>query len=231
MHLDPYSELCHIYENLWIFRILTYLKPVANLETSRIFRNKIVKNYTYFSKALHLRFLTGFWIGLSLNNYSLTCRVTSGFVFVCYIFRTLSLIVNSDIFRHIVAYLWPCVALTYSESCDFQNTGIFRTQDIFRTLSRHILAYPEHCVTLAYWKPCHIQNFAMFRILAYLGPEAYSESYLLIFRYIQAYSIMIVIITLTFFFHFNLTYFSTKSKKTSVFWLQWRHFQCLTQST
>ena len=34
--------------------------------------------------------------------------------------------------------------------------------------------------------PCHIQNFAIFRRVAYLGPEAYSESYL--FRHIQAYS-------------------------------------------
>ena len=29
------------------------------------------------------------------------------------------------------------------------------------------------------------------------------------FRYIQAYSVMIVIVTLTFFFHFNVTYLST----------------------
>ena len=51
-------------------------------------------------------------------------------------------------------------------------------QYIERTLSRHILAYSERCVTLAYWEPCQIQNFAIFRILAYLEPEAYSESYL-----------------------------------------------------
>ena len=31
--------------------------------------------------------------------------------------------------------------------------------------------------------------------------------------HIQAYSIMMVIRTLAFFFHFNLTYFSTKFKK------------------
>ena len=34
------------------------------------------------------------------------------------------------------------------------------------------------------------------------------------FRHIQAYPIMIVIIARTFFFHFNLTYFSAKFKKT-----------------
>ena len=35
--------------------------------------------------------------------------------------------------------------------------------------------------------------------------------------HIQAYSIMIVIRTLAFFFHFNLTYFSTKFKRTYLF--------------
>ena len=91
----------------------------------------------------------------------------------------------SDIFRHIVAYLEPCVTLTYSEPCHIQNPGIFRTQDIFRTLSRHILTYSKRCVTFAFWELCHIQKFAIFRILAYLGQEAYSESCLQ--RHIQAY--------------------------------------------
>ena len=77
------------------------------------------------------------------------------------------------------AILWY-ITLAYSELCHIQNSGIIRTQDIFRTLSRHILVYSKHCVTLAYWEPCHIQNFGN------LGPEAYSESSL--FRYIQAYS-------------------------------------------
>ena len=39
---------------------------------------------------------------------------------------------------------------------------------------------------ITYWEHCHIQNYAIFRILAYLGPEAYSESCL--YKYIQAYS-------------------------------------------
>ena len=72
---------------------------------------------------------------------------------LCYIlyvtFRTLSIIVNSDIFNHIVAYLEPCVALADSEPCHIQNTDIFRTQDLIRTLSRHILAYSELCVIIA----------------------------------------------------------------------------------
>ena len=82
----------------------------------------------------------------------------------------------SDIFSDIVPYLEPCVTLAYLEPCHIQNPSIFRTQDKFKTLSRHILAYPERCVTLAHWEPFHIQNFAIFRILAYLEPEAYSES-------------------------------------------------------
>ena len=129
----------------------------------------------------------------------------------------------SDIFSPIVAYLEPCVTLTYSEPCHIQNSSIFRTQDIFRTQSRHILAYSECYVTLACWEPCHIQNFAIFRILAHVGPKAYSESCL--YKHIQAYSGIFSNdsynnINFLFFYLFNLTYFSTKLKKTCVSWLQ-----------
>ena len=108
-----------------------------------------------------------------------------------------------------------CRNLVYLETwyiLHIQNPGIFRTHDIFRTLSRHILRYFECCVAFKYWKPCNIQNFAMLSILAYLGHETYSKSCLV--RHIQAHSI-IVTITLTFSFHFNVTYLSTKFKKTS----------------
>ena len=111
-------------------------------------------------------------------------------------YDTLSITSNSGIFRHfhvlfrqfshIVAYLEPCVTLAYSELCHIQNPEIFRTQDIFRTLSRHILAYSESCIKLAYWELCHIQNLVIFIILAYLGPEVYSQFCL--YRHIQAYS-------------------------------------------
>ena len=90
-------------------------------------------------------------------------------------------------FRHIKPYCGIFGIMRYScifRTCHIQNPGIFRTWDIFRTLQRHTLAYSERCVTLAYWQPCHIQNFAIFRILAYLG--------------LEAYSIMMVIIKLTF---------------------------------
>ena len=81
-------------------------------------------------------------------------------------------------------------------------------------MSRHNLAYSARCVTLAYLKPCHIQNFAIFRILAYLGPEAYSGSCL--YRYIQVYSGIFYndsYNNINFIFTFSLTYFSKKFKK------------------
>ena len=64
LHPDAYSEPCHISENLQIFRTLTYLKPDTYSEPSQRskmeFNMRIVKNYNYFSKALHFRPLTGF---------------------------------------------------------------------------------------------------------------------------------------------------------------------------
>ena len=64
LHSDTYSEPCHIYENLQIFRTLTYLKPDTYSEPSQRFEmdycTKIVQNYNYFFKALHLRYLPGF---------------------------------------------------------------------------------------------------------------------------------------------------------------------------
>ena len=126
---------------------------------------KIVKSYNYF---------------VLCDKYSEPCLLsniqTYSRIFMSY----------SEIFRHFVAYLELCVTLEYSDPCHIQNPGIFRTQGIFRTLSRHTLAYSERFVRLAYWEPCHIQNFGIFRILAYLGPEAYSESCL--FSHIQVYS-------------------------------------------
>ena len=42
------------------------------------------------------------------------------------------------------------VTLAYSEPCHIQNSGIFRTEDVFRTLSRHILENPAIFRTLTY---------------------------------------------------------------------------------
>ena len=185
---------------------LWHLNPTCAQNPFKDFRSiflaRKVKNYNYFSEALHRRSLTGFWIQLSLNKYLLT--VTSRYV----LYKTYSellVVENSGIFRsihvlfrHTQSYLGIFRTLCKSwnsESYHIQNPGIFRTQDIFKTLSRHILAYSERCVMLAYWEPCHIQNFDMFRILAYLGTETYSKSvYLGTFRYIQTYSRLIIII-------------------------------------
>ena len=67
-----------------IFRTLSYLKPDTYSKSSQRFKMqffaKIVNVYNLFSTALHLRYLTVFWIRLSLNKYSLNCRVTSRYV-------------------------------------------------------------------------------------------------------------------------------------------------------
>ena len=68
LHPDAYSELCHIYENLQmflnsdIFKIRHMQNRLNDLKWS--FFSKIVENSNCFSKVLHLRFLTGFWICL-----------------------------------------------------------------------------------------------------------------------------------------------------------------------
>ena len=71
----------------------------------------------------------------------------------------------------------------------------------------------------AYWEKFHLQNFAIFRILEYLGPEPHSESCL--YRHNQAYSGIFnnnPYNNINFlFFHFHLTYFSTKFEKTVFF--------------
>ena len=109
----------------------TYSEPSQRFKTE--FFAKIVKNYNYFFKALHLRSLTEFLIHLSLNKYSLTRAI----YFMIHIqnpvyyrkFRHIQTCSRplKDIFSHIVAYLEPCVTLAYSEPCHIQNSGVFRT--------------------------------------------------------------------------------------------------------
>ena len=145
----------------WYIQNPTHIQnPLKDLRWSV---TKIVKNNKYLFKVLFLGSLASFQIRPSLNTYSWTCRVNSQYV-----------LLNT--------YSWTCrvnsqyvLYETYSKPCHIQNSGIFRTQDIFRTLLRYILAYSERCGTLAYWESCHIQKFGIFRILTYLGPEAYWE--------------------------------------------------------
>ena len=66
-----------------------------------------------------------------------------------------------ELFRHIQAYLEPCVTLTYLKLWYIQNPDMFRTRSIFRTLT--------------YSQPWYIHNLAKFRTLAYSKSEAYSE--------------------------------------------------------
>ena len=58
-----------------------------------------------------------------------------------------------------MAYLGPYATLAHAEPCHIQNPAI--------TLSGYILEYSK-------LQHLHIENSAIF-ILAYLGPEAYSE--------------------------------------------------------
>ena len=90
-----------------------------------------------------------------------------------------------------------CVSYeTYPELCHIQNSDIFKARNMFRIMSRHILAYSERCVTLAIFKTLLYSGFWHI----YDRRHIQNPVYLDILRHIQAYSIMIVIITLPFFF-------------------------------
>ena len=77
------------------------------------------------------------------------------------------------LFRLIQGYLANCVTLTYSQPWDIFNTGIFRTQSLFKTLQNidqtylkpchrglfsHIQTNSERCAMLAYAETWHTQN-------------------------------------------------------------------------
>ena len=106
---------------------------------------------------------------------------------------------------------------------------------ICRVTSHYIMyeIYPEtYCVTLAYWEHCYIRKFAIFRILANLGPEAYSESCL--YRQIQTHSGIFNNDTynnINFLFFTLILHTFQQILKKHVFWLQWCRFQCLPEST
>ena len=89
-------------------------------------------------------------------------------------FRTLSIIVNSDIFRYfhvLFRHIEPCRNPVYL--LHIQKLAIFRIlayleREIYSE-QRHIPAYSERCVTISYWEPCliwelyHIHSFGIFR--------------------------------------------------------------------
>ena len=85
---NSYNYIPKYIQNPVIFRkIYEYsqnsdiIKPDTYSESSQRFNMeffaKIFKYYNYLPKALYRRPLTGIWIRLSLNKYSLTCRVIS----------------------------------------------------------------------------------------------------------------------------------------------------------
>ena len=90
-----------------IFRTLSYLKPDIYPEPSQRFKMaffaKIVKNYNYFSRVLHLRYLTDLWTSLSLNKYSLFVEWPRAMYYMMHIQN----LVYYRKFRHIQAYVRP----------------------------------------------------------------------------------------------------------------------------
>ena len=108
---------------------------------------------------------------------------------------------NLDIFTTCV-YSSPSIlrtreiwwAVFYRTLC---NTGIFRTQGIFQTLSNiyHGEFYSESCVTLAYLKPWHIQNqntvsrISIFMILSDIYHEIFYLNSCVTLTYLEPYYI------------------------------------------
>ena len=144
-HIQNPVIFTKIYEDSELWHIRYIFRKIQD----EVFFEKLVKNYNLFSKAFRLRYLTRFWIRLSLSKYLLTCRVTSRYVLYhthldsepCQLLKIQAYSSPIQTYSTIVAYLEPCVTLACSESCHIQNPGIFRIQDIFRTLSRHIQAF------------------------------------------------------------------------------------------
>ena len=145
---------------------------------------KIVESYKYFSMAFYLRSLTGFWILPSLNKYSLNVERTRTIYFMRHIqntdvFRTLSTIVNSDIFRHIHVLFrhiqqYCGIFRILFDSCTFRTLPYPKYWHIYnlRCIQNSVKVYSGMLRTLCnarllrnvpYSELCHIQNFAIFR--------------------------------------------------------------------
>ena len=184
-----YSESCIIqYSSIiasWrTFRTLWYLRKFANIQ-----------NLTYLKpdsySELSLKFKieewprATYWV-LDIKNPVYYRKFKHLDIFTSY----------AHIFSHIVAYLEPCVTL--ASSAIFRILAYLKPKiylELCPGIFWHIrtLCNARIFRTLPYLEFCHL-----FIIWAYLGPEAYSESCL--FRQFQAY-----LITLAFFFYFNLT--------------------------
>ena len=175
---DAYSEPHHICENRYTLCNPGNSEP-WHIDNPGLFRTlTYLKPHTYVEPSQRCKIECFAKIVKSYNYFFKTLYLRSLRRFWILPFRN-KYSSASGVTSHNVLYE------TYSELCHIQNLHICRTWDIFRTMSKHFMVYPEYCVTFAFWKPCHIQNFNT----VYLG----------IFRHIQVYSIMVIIIALTFF--------------------------------
>ena len=131
-----------------LFKYPSSTKPLLPWKMSRCLP---APSHYSFCKTLHLKYLTVFWIRL-LNNCSVTCTVTLclwpyDLMYSSLYPEILSIIVNSNIFRHIhviFRHIQPhcsifrtacnsCL-LVYSVLCHIQNLSILSNWDVFRTV-------------------------------------------------------------------------------------------------
>ena len=154
-------------------RTLAHLKPDTYSESSQRFWMeyfaKIIQNYNYFSKALHLRSVTGSQY-LSISTHQLVEWLCIAWC----IFRSLLIIINPDIFRYIhvqFRHIKPyCGILRTLCNCFIFRIMAYLEPKIHSEFcqARNIQVHSERCETLACWEPCQIQNFVKILVLAYL---------------------------------------------------------------
>ena len=106
-YIQTYIQNPVIHKNLPTFRTLTYLKPDTYAEPSQRFKmeffSKIVKNYNYFSKVLHLRSLIELWKhNLCISTHYLLERPCTMYCMI-----HIQNLVYYWKFRHIQAYSHP----------------------------------------------------------------------------------------------------------------------------
>ena len=112
---------------------------------------KTVESYNYFCKALYLTSLTGFWIGPSLNKYSLTCRV---------IWRYVLYEMYSESCLLLSIHIYSGIFMSYSDIQSY--CGIFRT--LCNSCISTTLPQSEFR-TLPFSELCHIGPEGIFRYI------------------------------------------------------------------
>ena len=126
LHSDTcLSETCRIYENLPKFRTLTYLKLDTYSEPSQRLTRKFFAKIVIFPKCSILYL----WNGFKYAHLSMSTIKIVEWPIVWDTLRTLFLIINSDIFRHI-----HILFRDIQSYCDIIRT-LFNSS-LFRTLPR-----------------------------------------------------------------------------------------------